>query len=196
VWNNVITFEESSVHWLFGWRNSQGVCRALFKIYFGSSEDFCNTHTIIMARLARSSCPNNLPMSSRKRRLSTTHKLAPPRTHPFIILAALLITLLSLALPSHAIKFELPASHYPTPKCIWNYAHKNSLVVITANLGPGNFQRVDVEVRDREGGPGNVYLSKRDIKGETRLAVTAHAEGDVGVCFKNTLDACTLHTQS
>jgi len=32
-------------------------------------------------------------------------------------------------------------------------------------------------------------LNKRDIKGETRLAVTAHAEGDVGVCFKNTLDA-------
>jgi len=47
---------------------------------------------------------------------------------------------------------------------------------------------VDVEIRDREG-DGNVYLSKKDIKAETRLAVTAHAEGDVGVCFTNTLDA-------
>jgi hypothetical protein len=48
-----------------------------------------------------------------------------------------------------------------------------------------------VEIRDREG-EGNVYLSKKDIKGETRLAVTAHAEGDVGVCFMNTLDQCEL----
>ncbi len=34
----------------------------------------------------------------------------------------------------------------------------------------------------------NVYLSKLNITGETRLAVTAHAEGDVGVCFKNYLE--------
>ncbi|KAJ7837267.1 hypothetical protein B0H14DRAFT_2792374, partial [Mycena olivaceomarginata] len=32
-----------------------------------------------------------------------------------------------------------------------------------------------------------VYLSKRDIKGETRLAVTTYADGEVGVCFKNYL---------
>ena len=38
----------------------------------------------------------------------------------------------------------------------------------------------------------NVYLSKKDIKGETRLAVTAHAEGEVGVCFKNWLDKSEL----
>lgn len=64
-------------------------------------------------------------------------------------------------------------------------------MIVTANVSPGANQRVDVEVRDREGGAGNVYLNKKDIKGETRLAVTAHAEGDVGVCFKNSLDACT-----
>jgi len=61
------------------------------------------------------------------------------------------------------------------------------LIIITANVGPGKGQRVDVEILDREG-EGNVYLSKKDIKGETRLAVTAHSEGDVGVCFRNHLD--------
>lgn len=102
----------------------------------------------------------------------------------------LLVTFLSYPIPSQAIKFELPAAHFPVERCIWNTAHKNALIIITANVGPGNGQRVDVEVRDRDGGAGNVYLSKRDIKGETRLAVTAHAEGDVGVCFKNRLDSC------
>ena len=145
-------------------------------------------HTI-MAGPRHSSCSNNIPTSSGEGRLPTRRKLAPPRTHLFIILA-FLVTLLSLPAPSYAVKFELPASYYPTPKCIWNYAHKNALIVITANVGPGKSQRVDVEVRDREGGPGNIYLSKRDIKGETRLAVTAHADGDVGVCFKNILDTC------
>ena len=31
----------------------------------------------------------------------------------------------------------------------------------------------------------NVYLSKKDIKGESRLAITTHGEGEVGVCLKN-----------
>jgi hypothetical protein len=166
-----------------------GVCRALASKYFRSCVGTRSTHTA-MAGPACSSRSNDSVISSGKRRSSTTRKLAPPRTHLFITLA-FLVTLLSLPSPSHAVKFELPATHYPTPKCIWNYAHPHALIIITANVAPGNAQRVDVEVRDREGGPGNIYLSKRDIKGETRLAVTAHAEGDVGVCFKNTLDACT-----
>jgi hypothetical protein len=33
-----------------------------------------------------------------------------------------------------------------------------------------------------------VYLHKKNINGETRLAITAHADGEVGVCFKNHLD--------
>lgn len=31
----------------------------------------------------------------------------------------------------------------------------------------------------------NVYLSKKDIKGESRLAITTHGEGEVGVCLRN-----------
>lgn len=34
----------------------------------------------------------------------------------------------------------------------------------------------------------NIYQNKRDIKGETRMAITTHADADLGVCFRNTLD--------
>jgi hypothetical protein len=87
---------------------------------------------------------------------------------------------------AHAIKFALPAARLPIPKCIWNAAHTHALVIVTANVGPGAHQRVDVEILDSTP-HRNVYLSKRDIKGETRLAVTAHGEGEVGVCFRNYL---------
>lgn len=43
---------------------------------------------------------------------------------------------------------------------------------------------MDVEIVDSSP-EKNVYLSKKGINGETRLAITAHAEGEVGVCFKN-----------
>ncbi|KAI6116299.1 emp24/gp25L/p24 family/GOLD-domain-containing protein [Pisolithus sp. B1] len=85
-----------------------------------------------------------------------------------------------------AIKFTLPPGRVPAPKCIWNAVHTNALVIVTANVGPGPGQRVDIEIIDSTP-QRNVYLSKRDIKGETRLAVTAHAEGDVGVCLRNWL---------
>ncbi|KAJ7064741.1 emp24/gp25L/p24 family/GOLD-domain-containing protein [Mycena amicta] len=105
---------------------------------------------------------------------------------------AALFLLLSLALvPStHAIKFSLPPARFPGTKCIWNPAHNNALVIVTANVGPGEHQRVDVEIIDSSP-QKNVYLSKRNINGETRLAVTSHADGEVGVCFKNYLDKDT-----
>lgn len=92
---------------------------------------------------------------------------------------------------THAIKFALPAARLPIPKCIWNAAHTHSLVIVTANVGPGPHQRVDIEILDSTP-HRNVYLSKRDIKGETRLAVTAHGDGEVGVCFKNYLSPGTF----
>lgn len=93
-----------------------------------------------------------------------------------------------------AIKFFLPPARFPVAKCIWNVAHTHALVIVTANVGPGLGQRVDIEIIDSTP-QQNVYLSKRDIKGETRLAVTAHADGEVGVCFKNWLSPgeCGLH---
>ena len=63
-----------------------------------------------------------------------------------------------------------------------------ALVIVTANVGPGEGQRLDIEIVD-SGPEKNVYLSKRAINGEARFAVTAHSEdADVGVCFKNYLD--------
>ena len=102
-----------------------------------------------------------------------------------------LFTVLSLLTGlTSAIKFQLQAYRYPPSKCIWNPIHNNALIIVTANVGPGEGQRVDIEIVDSSP-QKNVYLSKKDIKGETRLAVTSHAEGEVGVCFKNTLDSGT-----
>jgi emp24/gp25L/p24 family/GOLD len=105
------------------------------------------------------------------------------------------LLLLSLTLlqspPAHAIKFSLKAQRYPQRKCIWNVAHTNTLVIVTANVGPGVNQRVDVEIVDSSP-KSNVYLAKKGIKGESRLAVTTHSEGEVGVCFTNHIEGGTF----
>lgn len=106
-----------------------------------------------------------------------------------------LLVFLSFLNAVSAIKFTLPAYRYPPQKCIWNVAHNNALVIVTANVGPGANQRVDIEIVDS--GPNkNVYLSKRGIKGETRLAITTHAEGEVGVCLRNYVEGSTWHCHS
>lgn len=103
------------------------------------------------------------------------------------------VTLLLLqSSPANAIKFSLQAYRYPPGKCIWNPAHPNALVIVTANVSPGGGQRVDVEIVD-SGPQKNVYLSKKGINGETRLAITTHSDGEVGVCFRNYLDDCECH---
>lgn len=113
-----------------------------------------------------------------------------PRSQLFSIFSLPLL-LLSLTLlqspPAYAIKFFLPAHRYPPKKCIWNAAHTNTLVIVTANVGPGANQRVDVEIVDSSP-KNNVYLAKKGIKGEARLAITTHSEGEVGVCFTNWIE--------
>lgn len=81
------------------------------------------------------------------------------------------------------------AQHNPPPKCVWNYAMADTLVVITANVqgSKDNKQQVDMTVLDGSSHQ-NVYQTKRDMKGETRMAITTHADADLGVCFTNTLD--------
>ena len=76
----------------------------------------------------------------------------------------------------------------------YNAAHPGALVIITANVGPGDGQRLDIEVIDSSEHK-NVYLSKKNISGEKRFAITAHAEEDIGVCFRNYLEAgeCCLY---
>lgn len=105
------------------------------------------------------------------------------------MLASALLPL--LLLPSAlAVKFQLQASHSPTQKCLWNYAMSDTLVVISVSAPlQGALQRLDMEVVDGSGSR-NIYQSKKGLKGETRMAVTTHADADLGVCFKNTLDSC------
>jgi p24 family protein delta-1 len=103
-------------------------------------------------------------------------------------LASVFLAVILAAIPAQAIKFALQAYRYPPAKCIWNTAHENALVIVTANVGDGGGQRVDIEIVDSSS-KKNVYLSKKNIKGETRLAVTTHADGEVGVCLRNHLDA-------
>ncbi|CBQ73767.1 related to ERV25-component of the COPII-coated vesicles [Sporisorium reilianum SRZ2] len=104
--------------------------------------------------------------------------------------AAPLLLLLFLLPLSTAIKFDLAAATHPHTKCIWNYALSDSLVIVTASVvakEPYDLtsQRVDIEVVDGSK-HNNVYLSKKGIKGETRLAINTHSHADLGVCFKNT----------
>jgi len=99
----------------------------------------------------------------------------------------LLIATLFAISPVNAVKFDLVASHNPQQRCIWNYAMADTLVVVTANIAKGNNQRIDMEVVDGSNHRNN-YQSKRGINGETRMAITTHADADLGICFKNFLD--------
>ncbi|TFK73360.1 hypothetical protein BDN72DRAFT_834767 [Pluteus cervinus] len=114
----------------------------------------------------------------------------------FSFTLSLLLALVLLApLPALSIKFSLPAARYPTPKCFWNTAHTGALVIVTANVGPGTGQRIDIEILDSSP-KKNVYLNKKNITAESRLAITAHSEDEVGVCFRNYLDASVPIEQS
>jgi hypothetical protein len=109
-----------------------------------------------------------------------------------VLLTLLAVLFLAYPTPTNGVKFALQAHRYPPSKCIWNAAHMNALVIVTANVSPGLNQRVDIEIIDSSP-QKNVYLHKKNINGETRLAITAHAEGEVGVCFKNHLDHGTQY---
>ncbi|GAA5912589.1 hypothetical protein JCM5296_000743 [Sporobolomyces johnsonii] len=107
----------------------------------------------------------------------------PARTSfSFLAVLALLLPLVS------AVKFSLQAGHNPPQKCLWNYAMSDTLVVISVSAPmAGSMQRLDMEVVDGSASR-NTYQSKRGLKGETRMAITTHADADLGVCFRNVLD--------
>lgn len=109
-------------------------------------------------------------------------------------LTCISITFLLFSTTTNAIKFDLEASSSPHIKCIWNYALSDTLVVITINTvipngstsKDENDQRVDVEIVDGSK-HNNIYLSKKNIRQETRMAINTHSHADLGVCLKNTL---------
>ncbi|KAK4700380.1 hypothetical protein P7C70_g5869, partial [Phenoliferia sp. Uapishka_3] len=89
---------------------------------------------------------------------------------------------------SSAVKFDIVAAHSPVQKCLWNYAMSDTLVVISVSSPlAGTLQRLDMEIIDGSGSR-NVYQAKKGLKGETRMAITTHADADLGVCFQNKLD--------
>lgn len=110
--------------------------------------------------------------------------------------------------PISAVKFLLQAGHAPPQKCLWNYAMSDTLVVVSVSApapapvplpegvaaptltGGAAIQRIDMEIVDGSGSR-NVYQSKKGIKGETRMAITTHADAELGVCFRNVLDPST-----
>ncbi|TYJ54059.1 endoplasmic reticulum vesicle protein 25 [Cryptococcus floricola] len=99
----------------------------------------------------------------------------------------LFLFLTSLLTAVSALKFDITADKDPKPKwskSIWNFAASHSLVIVTANVPSEPDQRVDIEILDGST-HGNVYLNKKDIKGESRLAVTTHENADVGICLRN-----------
>lgn len=90
--------------------------------------------------------------------------------------------------PATALKFELEATSNPKPFCIWNYALADTLAIISINVVPrdehtASDQSVDVKIVDRT--HHNIYLSKRHMEGETRLAINTHHNADLGVCLVN-----------
>ena len=107
-----------------------------------------------------------------------------------------LACLTSLATLASAVKFTIEAHHNPVAKCLWNYALSDTLVVISVSAPlQGSLQRLDMEIVDGSGSR-NVYQHKKGIKGETRMAVTTHADADLGVCFKNKLDPSVAENQA
>ncbi|KAG7571192.1 hypothetical protein FFLO_00865 [Filobasidium floriforme] len=109
--------------------------------------------------------------------------------------AVAVIGLSSLVGRVEGVKFEMTARAYPeTSEFIWNFANAHTLVIVTANVSPGTsspaggqLDRIDVEIVDGSH-KGNVYLAKKNIKGETRLAITTHEMAEVGVCLRHTLE--------
>nr|KIR83453.1 endoplasmic reticulum vesicle protein 25 [Cryptococcus tetragattii IND107] len=95
-----------------------------------------------------------------------------------------LLFLFTLLTAVYAVKFDLTSDRNPKPKCIWNFASAHSLVIVTANVPGEPDQQVDIQILDGSE-RGNVYLSKKDVRGEARLAVTTHESADVGVCLTN-----------
>jgi len=64
----------------------------------------------------------------------------PPSLSPLklpLFLVGLLLLALGPLRDVQAVKFKLQAERYPQPKCLWNSAHDNELVIVTANIGSG-----------------------------------------------------------
>ncbi|KAI9354776.1 emp24/gp25L/p24 family/GOLD-domain-containing protein [Pilaira anomala] len=102
-----------------------------------------------------------------------------------------LLVLSSILAVVKAIKFDLPAvtqDHvFQGTKCLSQYVPRDTMVLVTVNVGEGYNQRVELEILD-DTDSRNVYLKKPNVKGELRNGFTTKVDGEVMVCFTNILD--------
>lgn len=71
---------------------------------------------------------------------------------------------------------------------MWNYALADTLGIISINVVPrasNTEDKQNIEVRIIDRAHHNVYLNKKGLKGETRLAINTHHNADLGVCLSN-----------
>ncbi|KAI8092949.1 emp24/gp25L/p24 family/GOLD-domain-containing protein [Halteromyces radiatus] len=107
------------------------------------------------------------------------------------LLPCLLSILFIFTLIAQAVRFDLTASQADRPeprqRCLSQFVAKDTQVYITVNVGNGYNQRVDLKV-SQDGDVPNVYTRKRDLQQSFANAFNTISEGQVKVCFTNTLD--------
>ncbi|KAG2236907.1 hypothetical protein INT48_002720 [Thamnidium elegans] len=102
-----------------------------------------------------------------------------------------LLVLSSILAVVTAIKFDLPAVTqervFEGTKCLSQYVPRDTMVLVTINVGEGYNQRVELEILD-DTESRNVYLKKPNVNGDLRNAFSTKVDGEVMVCFTNVLD--------
>ncbi|ORX62456.1 hypothetical protein DM01DRAFT_354660 [Hesseltinella vesiculosa] len=105
--------------------------------------------------------------------------------------ALLLCLAASLVGYSSAIKFDLLAAKADdigsTQRCFAQYVPKDTKVLVTVSVADGFNQRVDYEIVE-DGEHPNVYNKKRNIRNEFVNAFDTLHDGNINICFTNTLD--------
>ncbi|PKI84828.1 vesicle coat component [Malassezia vespertilionis] len=102
--------------------------------------------------------------------------------------APLVLALGALCASVCAIKFEIESSKHPTPFCLWNYALQDTLAIVSISVVPRDVRTADdqsIEVMVVDKVHHNVYLHKKGLQDETRLAINTHHDADLGVCISN-----------
>ncbi|CAO3615611.1 unnamed protein product [Cunninghamella blakesleeana] len=96
------------------------------------------------------------------------------------------ILVTALAALSFAVRFDLHANTPDSviPKCFFQYVPKNTKVLVTINVADGYNQHVDFEISDASGS----LLKKKNIKNDINNAFDTSEDGNIKICFTNTLE--------
>lgn len=85
---------------------------------------------------------------------------------------------------ANALHMEVPALPNPTPVCIRDFVQGDQMVVVNVFTDgyKGDGQRLDMRVTDSL---GNLYATRKNVVGETKVAFTSHNNAAVDICFSN-----------